>query len=271
MSRTDLFAKYTQIYAKAQAKEIVPAGTFVRQLIDVPRRSYDVGVFFKAKRASRIVQVHLGNPIPKEVATQEGFLETEDSTYLSRTILSKFKTVDFLRVVISAGEILTKKEQRVEFLKTGQRILDVILRKSRNILHLGELEPFQFDRKVRTVLRGITVLMKSLPMLNPFKYGLFSWQLFSHKLCRWLVPFAMLMLFFSNGFLFLDSTLYLYIFILQCAFYTIAFGGVWSNFFFQKDIIKIASFFILVNLSILNAWFKYFRGERMIKWDPSER
>ncbi|MGD9396964.1 MAG: hypothetical protein PVJ05_11090, partial [Candidatus Thorarchaeota archaeon] len=151
MSRTDLFAKYTQIYAKAQAKEIVPAGTFVRQLIDVPRRSYDVGVFFKAKRASRIVQVHLGSPIPEEVATQEGFLETEDSTYLSRTILSKFKTVDFLRVVISAGEILTKKEQRVEFLKTGQRILDVILRKSRNILHLGELEPFQFDRKVRTL------------------------------------------------------------------------------------------------------------------------
>jgi hypothetical protein len=151
MSRTDLFAKYTQIYAKAQAKEIVPAGTFVRQLVDLPRRSYDVGVFFKAKRTSRIVQLHLGNPIPNEVATQEGFLETEDSTYLSRTILSKFKTVDFLRVVISAGEILTKKEQRVEFLKTGQRILDVILRKSRNILHLGELAPFQFDRKVRTL------------------------------------------------------------------------------------------------------------------------
>ncbi|MHA2396724.1 MAG: hypothetical protein ACXAC0_08470, partial [Candidatus Thorarchaeota archaeon] len=84
-------------------------------------------------------------------ATQEGFLETEDSTYLSRTILSKFKTVDFLRVVISAGEILTKKEQRVEFLKTGQRILDVILRKSRNILHVGELAPFQFDRRVRTL------------------------------------------------------------------------------------------------------------------------
>lgn len=151
MSRTDLFAKYTQIYAKAQAKEIVPSGTFVRQLIDVPRRSYDVGVFFKAKRTNRIVQLYLGNPIPHEVATQEGFLETDESTYLSRTVLSKFKTVDFLRVVISAGEILIKKEQRMEFLKTAQRILDVILRKSRNILHLGELDPFQFDRRVRTL------------------------------------------------------------------------------------------------------------------------
>jgi hypothetical protein len=151
MSRTDLFAKYTQIYARARAKEIVPDGTFVRQLIDIPRRDYDVGVFFKSKRKKRIVQLYLGGPIPTEVGTQEGFLETEDSTYLSRNILSNFKSVDFLRVVISAGDILTKKEQRVEFLKTGQRMLDVVLRKSRNILHVGELAPFRFDRKVRTL------------------------------------------------------------------------------------------------------------------------
>ena len=151
MSRTDLFAKYTQIYAKAQAKEIVPDGTFVRQLINLPRRSYDVGVFFKAKKTKRIVQLHLGNPIPAEVASQEGFLETEDTTYLSRTILSKFKTVDFLRVVVSAGDILLKKEERVEFLKTSQRILDVVLKKARNILHVGELAPFRFDTKVRTL------------------------------------------------------------------------------------------------------------------------
>ncbi len=160
MSRTDLFGKYTQIYAKAQAKEIVPDGTFVRQLIDLPRKSYDVGVFFKAKRSSKIVQVHLGNPIPSEVATQEGFLETEDSTYLSRTILDNFKSVDFLRVVISAGDILSNKDARVEFLKTTQRILDVILRKARNILHTGELDPFRFDTKVRTLDEFLTKELK---------------------------------------------------------------------------------------------------------------
>lgn len=151
MSRTDLFAKYTQMYAKAQAKEIVPDGTFVRQLIDLPRRNLDVGIFFKAKRTSRVVQMYLGNPIPNEVASEDGFLETEDSTYFSRSILSKFKSIDFLRVVISAGEVLIKKEERVEFLKTSQRIIDVILRKARNILHMEELEPFRFDTRVRTL------------------------------------------------------------------------------------------------------------------------
>lgn len=160
MSRTDFFAKYTQIYARARAKEIVPDGTFVRQLIDLPRKSYDVGVFFKAKNNKRIVQLYLGKPIPAEVATQEGFLETEDSTYLSRTILSQFKTVDFLRVVISAGRVLTKKEERIEFLKTGQRVLDVLLRKSRNILHMGELAPFRFDTKVQTLEEFLNLELK---------------------------------------------------------------------------------------------------------------
>jgi hypothetical protein len=151
MSRSDLFAKYTQMYARARAKEIVPDGTFVRQLADVPRQGYDIGVFFKAKNRSRIVQLHLGNPIPTEVGKQEGFLETEESTYLSRTILSKFKSIDFLRVVFSAGEVLSGKDERVEFLKGTQRIIDIILRKARNILHLGELAPFRFDTRVKTL------------------------------------------------------------------------------------------------------------------------
>jgi hypothetical protein len=160
MSRTDLFAKYTQIYAKARAREIVPDGTFVRQFVDVPRHSYDIGVFFKAKNRSRVVQLYLNNAIPMEVGKQEGFLETEESTYLSRTIISKFKTIDFLRVVVSARKVLLTKGERVEFLKATQRILDVILRKTRNILHLGELAPFRFDTKVNTLNEFLTKNLK---------------------------------------------------------------------------------------------------------------
>ncbi len=151
MSRKDLFAKYSQIYAKAQAREIVPDGPFVRQLNDIPRRGYDVGVFFKPNRSSRCVQIHLGDPIPKDVCLEEGFLETEDSTYLSRTILSKFRTLDFLRVVISAKEVLESKAERVEFLKSSQRIIDVIVRKAKNVMHLAEFSPFRFDKTVVTL------------------------------------------------------------------------------------------------------------------------
>src|SRR3972149_2327291 len=129
----------------------------------------------------------------------------------------------------------------------------------------------EFERKARTVLRGIYVFMKSLAMLNPFQYGLFSWQLFSHKLCRWLIPFAMILVFFSNAFLIFLSTFYLYTFILQSVFYIIAFGGIWTNLFSRINILRIPSFLVLVNLSILNAWYRYVRGIRIVSWNPSKR
>lgn len=132
-------------------------------------------------------------------------------------------------------------------------------------------EKKEFERKVRTVLRGITVFMSSLTMLNPFRYRLFSWQLFSHKLCRWLVPFAMLSLCFSNIVLAADSVFYLYALLFQTAFYGVAFAGMAGKRHLNSTFLKIPSFFVLVNWAILNAWLRYIGGERMIAWKPSER
>lgn len=132
-------------------------------------------------------------------------------------------------------------------------------------------EKKEFERKTRTVLRGISVFMKSLQLLNPLRYGLFSWQFFSHKLCRWLVPFAMIIVFLSNSILIPHSRVYLLAFIVQSAFYFIALGGMWTNLFVTKQCLKIPSFFVLVNLSILHAWFRYFKGEQVVRWNPSER
>jgi glycosyltransferase involved in cell wall biosynthesis len=131
-------------------------------------------------------------------------------------------------------------------------------------------EAREFERKVRTVLRGINVLMASLPAMNPFRYGLFSWQLLSHKLCRWLVPFAMILAFISNAFLAFGAPVYRYAFLLQLGFYLIAFAKL-PSLFGRHYALRIPSFFVLVNLSILYAWYRYVRGQRMVSWVPSER
>ncbi len=153
----------------------------------------------------------------------------------------------------------------------------------------------EFQRKVRTVLRGITVLMRNLPLFNIKKYGWFSWQLFSHKLCRWLVPFSMIILFISNLLIIFRSRSYLFIFILQIMFYGTAIFyyykyikgvdvlsspnktkySVFKKLFIIiskfKPLIKIFYFFIIVNISILVAWINYFKGNRSTFWEPSER
>jgi glycosyl transferase family 2 len=123
------------------------------------------------------------------------------------------------------------------------------------------------QRKVRTVVRGISVLGRNLRMMNPMRHGLFAWQLASHKLCRWLVPFAMIVAAFSNATLAARSHVYLAIFSLQLAFYAAAAGGGWMG----MRILQIPSFLVLANVAVLMAWFRYACGERITRWDPSDR
>ncbi len=129
----------------------------------------------------------------------------------------------------------------------------------------------EFERKVRTVLRGIPVVMRNLSMLNPCRYGLFAWQLFSHKLCRWLAPVATLIAFGMNAGLAMASTLYLAIFIGQCGFYAIGVAGLFSQILARHTLLRIPTFFVLVTLSTLQAWYRYVRGDRIMMWAPSER
>jgi glycosyltransferase involved in cell wall biosynthesis len=132
-------------------------------------------------------------------------------------------------------------------------------------------EKKEYQRKVRTVLRGIAVLMRSLPMLNPFRYGIFAWQLFSHKLCRWLVPFAMIGALVSNIVLAIDSLPYRILLLGHIAFYAIAAVYTTCAWMPKSNVFRLPSFFVLVNLSIIDAWMRYFRGDRVFRWEPSKR
>jgi len=134
-------------------------------------------------------------------------------------------------------------------------------------------EKKEFHRKVRTVLRGISVLAMNLSLLNPLKYGLFSWQLFSHKLCRWLVPFFLSTAFLSNIILLFSGGIYTVLFFLQILFYALAGSCILfsQNLDRANKLIKIPYYFIMVNGAIAVAWWKFFKGQRAVFWQPTER
>jgi cellulose synthase/poly-beta-1,6-N-acetylglucosamine synthase-like glycosyltransferase len=129
----------------------------------------------------------------------------------------------------------------------------------------------EYERKVRTIVRGISVFRRSLSLLNPFRYHLFAWQLFSHKLCRWLVPFAMIAALAANAVLASSSRFYQGMLSVQVAFYALAVSCLATKRLPSVGILRIPSFFVMVNVSILDAWFRYFRGERIVSWSPSKR
>jgi glycosyltransferase involved in cell wall biosynthesis len=125
----------------------------------------------------------------------------------------------------------------------------------------------EFDRKSRTVLRGIHVLATNARMLNPFRHRLFAWQLASHKLCRWLVPFAMIAALITNVVLVPRSPLYGATMAAQCAFYAAAVAGRWT----RAALARFPAYLVLANLAVLMAWVRFARGERVSMWNPSSR
>lgn len=130
----------------------------------------------------------------------------------------------------------------------------------------------EFQRKVRTLLRGMTTLGNHPQFLNPFRYGIFALELFSHKILRWAVPFLLLALLVTSGMLAAGSLYYGAAFLCQLAFYALAIIG-----FAKTDRIaamlpvRISLFFTMANLAVLVAWVKYLGGVRQEIWLPSKR
>lgn len=129
----------------------------------------------------------------------------------------------------------------------------------------------EFERKVRTVVHGLNVTFHFRSIMNPFKYGLYSIQMVSHKLFRWLAPFFLILCLALNFALAGAGLLYQIILAFQilsslAAAAALAIRGLEHNRFF-----RIPSFFTMVNLSILVAWVKFIGGERYITWERTER
>jgi len=125
----------------------------------------------------------------------------------------------------------------------------------------------EFERKVRTVVRGLAVVEGRPRMLNPWRYGLFAWQLASHKVCRWLVPFGMIGAFTGNALLVSHSNVYAAMFSAQSLLYLLAVGGLVIG----SPRLRVPAFFLLANLSVFVAWLRFASGQRITTWNPSDR
>jgi cellulose synthase/poly-beta-1,6-N-acetylglucosamine synthase-like glycosyltransferase len=135
-------------------------------------------------------------------------------------------------------------------------------------------EKLEFDRKVRTVVRGLTVFFRHLEFLNVFRHGLFSYQYLCHKLFRWLVPVFLCIAFISNLILAARSSPFFILLLGQLIFYGLAMWG-WKtkskDTLSSRSFLKIPMFFLTVNASAFVAWLRYLKGQRVVMWTPSER
>lgn len=130
----------------------------------------------------------------------------------------------------------------------------------------------EYKRKVRTIARGIQTLLYKRALMNPFRYGLYAWMLFSHKLCRWLVPWALFVAGFSLAGLALTRPwarwlLGLGVLVLVLALLARLLPAASR----VRRIVALPAFVALSNWAAIHAWVRVVRGDRDPTWEPTRR
>lgn len=129
----------------------------------------------------------------------------------------------------------------------------------------------EYSRKMRTVIRGITAIARHPEVLNPFRMGLFAFQVWSHKIMRWGVPWFMAVFLLLTLLLQGQGLIYTLALLAQCVFYGLAIAGWLSKDLRKNTLIKIIFFFVQTNLSLAQATVSFLLGKRMTVWTPSKR
>jgi len=130
----------------------------------------------------------------------------------------------------------------------------------------------ELNRKIRTFAGGIDTLLYMKKLLNPVKYGIFSWSLISHKLLRWMGGLFLLLLFPVSIILtFKHSMFGLILLTLQVVAYLYCYWRIFYGDFISNKYLNILFFFLLSNAAAAIAMMNCFMGKKYITWEPTKR
>jgi cellulose synthase/poly-beta-1,6-N-acetylglucosamine synthase-like glycosyltransferase len=132
----------------------------------------------------------------------------------------------------------------------------------------------EFRRKVRILTRSIRGLLHMRALLNPLRYGIFSFQLLMHKLLRFLTP-----LFLISGFASLAAlaaigryrVLFLLLVLALAVAVAVGRGVIRER---SNPLIRASHllyYFLMVNFALVVAWANILRGKRMRFWAPERK
>jgi cellulose synthase/poly-beta-1,6-N-acetylglucosamine synthase-like glycosyltransferase len=128
----------------------------------------------------------------------------------------------------------------------------------------------EWQRKVRTVRRGIAVLIAHRDVLHPSR-GRAAFSLWGHKVARFTSPFALLILLTASAAAAPSSSLAGALLIAQLAAYLLGGLSLVLPSVARFAPARLGGFFMLVNASMLVAWAHHFTGQRAVVWEPTRR
>ncbi len=130
----------------------------------------------------------------------------------------------------------------------------------------------EYRRKVRTMARGLRTLWYKRVLLNPGRYGVFAWMLWSHKLSRWLVPWMALPMVATLAWL-APQHLWAGASLILGAVATLAaaLGWLWPDTKPLPRVIAWPAYAVSGNVAALHAWLRALGGQGTALWEPTRR
>jgi len=124
----------------------------------------------------------------------------------------------------------------------------------------------EFSMRIRVVTRGMRGLLSVPELLKPWKYGWISFQLFSHKIMRWMVPLfligALVSCPLAGGATWLQPML-----ALQLAFYLAALISIVLPVHRLYKPLGIPLYFCTLNAAAFISFVELLRGHKYVIWE----
>ena len=127
----------------------------------------------------------------------------------------------------------------------------------------------EFRMRVRVALRALWAMRDCAELLSFRRHPLFAWQLWSHKLLRYLafLPLAAALLLAIP--LAIVAPLYRVVLLIAAAILVLAASGmVWRSGGASARPARFAQYFVLLNAACAVAALRFVRGERITVWKP---
>jgi cellulose synthase/poly-beta-1,6-N-acetylglucosamine synthase-like glycosyltransferase len=132
----------------------------------------------------------------------------------------------------------------------------------------------EMKRKVRIAAGGLQAVWRLRSLLNPFQYGIFSFQYISHRVLRWTVaPILLPALLIINILLAIKaSQLYQILLLAQILFYLAAMAGwVLEQRKLKVKALFVPYYFCLMNWAMYAGLLRLLRGKQSVLWEKAKR
>ncbi|MGH7664225.1 MAG: glycosyltransferase [Gemmatimonadaceae bacterium] len=130
----------------------------------------------------------------------------------------------------------------------------------------------EFRRKVRTMHRGLETLWYKRALLNPVVYGRFAVMLFSHKLCRWLVPLTLPLGALGLALLAMRSPVAASLLGVVITALALSAMVAWRpGPALERRGVRLPSYLLMSSIAGIVAWWEALRQKRESMWEPTRR